>query len=115
MAAGQTENVKTLRMPMASAARAIKKQVRKDDTVEVNGLGAGHIFAGKQLDNRGRETIPRMVMTADNEGKVQNRTVGKVPTSSLDFSRMLRCEDRDEGGGQSNLSATRRRNRWVIR
>src|SRR5439155_20916067 len=94
-----TENVKAVENAHGQRRQGDKKQIRKDDAVEINGFSAGHIFAGEQLNNHRRENHPQNGDDGNNEGKGPKQSVGKIPNLCLGLLPHVRGEDRDEGGG----------------
>src|SRR5216683_4850809 len=96
---GQTENVKAVENAHRQRRQGNKKQIRKDDAVEINGLSASGIFAGKQLNNRGREDHPQNGDDSDDERKGPKQAVREVPNLFLGLLPHVRGEDGDEGGG----------------
>src|SRR4029077_17943972 len=88
VAAGNPKMWKQLRIPIASAARAIKKRYGKMMRFRSTASARATFSPENNGTTAGEKTIPRMVMTATTRDSVQNKRLAKSQTSSLDFSRI---------------------------
>src|SRR5258708_33827053 len=89
VAAGNPKVWKQFKMPMASAASAIKKRYGKMIRFRVTASSQERLFPELEVKvwtTMGENTMPRMVMTATTSAMVQNKRLANSHSSSFDFS-----------------------------
>src|SRR5260370_29968902 len=91
VAAGNPKVWKQFKMPMASAASAMKKRYGKIIRFKFTASSQETLFPELEVNvwtTMGENTIPSMVMTATTSAMVQNNRLANSHISSFDFSLM---------------------------